>query len=71
MHPAFSLIFFTNLAGMAQGLIVSLVILHLAGDSLPNSFLNYLAFPVCLLLLMGGLLASFFHLGHPERAWRI
>jgi len=70
MHPAFSLIFFTNLAGMAQGLIISLVILHLAGDSLPSSFLNYLAFPVCLLLLMGGLLASFFHLGHPERAWR-
>jgi DMSO reductase anchor subunit len=32
--------------------------------------MNYLAFPMVLLLLAGGLLASFFHLGHPERAWR-
>lgn len=70
MRPAFSLIFFTSMAGMAQGLVVSLIILHLAGDPLPNHFMNYLAFPVALLLLVGGLLASFFHLGHPERAWR-
>lgn len=70
MHPAFSLIFFTNMAGMAQGVVLSLIILHMAGDPLPNPFMNYLAFPVVLALLLGGLLASFFHLGHPERAWR-
>ncbi|NCX46089.1 MAG: DMSO reductase [Burkholderiaceae bacterium] len=70
MHPAFSLVFFTSMAGMAQGMVVSLLVLHLAGDPLPNQFMNYLAFPIILLLLAGGLLASFFHLGHPERAWR-
>ncbi len=70
MHPAFSLIFFTGMAGMAQGMVMSLLILHLAGDPLPSHFMNYLAFPIVLLLLAGGLLASFFHLGHPERAWR-
>ncbi len=70
MHPAFSLIFFTGMAGMAQGMVMSLLVLHLAGDPLPNHFMNYLAFPIILLLLAGGLLASFFHLGHPERAWR-
>ncbi len=70
MHPAFSLIFFTGMAGMAQGMVMSLLVLHLAGDPLPNQFMNYLAFPIILLLLAGGLLASFFHLGHPERAWR-
>ena len=70
MHPAFSLIFFTAMAGMAQGMVMSLLVLHLAGDPLPNHFMNYLAFPIILLLLAGGLLASFFHLGHPERAWR-
>ena len=70
MHPAFSLVFFTSMAGMAQGMVVSLLVLHLAGDPLPNQVMNYLAFPIILLLLAGGLLASFFHLGHPERAWR-
>ncbi len=70
MHPAFSLIFFTAMAGMAQGMVMSLLVLHLAGDPLPNHFMNYLAFPIILLLLAGGLLASFFHLGHPERVWR-
>ncbi len=70
MHPALSLIFFTGMAGMAQGMVMSLLILHLAGDPLPSYFMNYLAFPIVLFLLAGGLLASFFHLGHPERAWR-
>jgi len=32
--------------------------------------LSTLALPVALFLLALGLLASFFHLGHPERAWR-
>ncbi len=70
MHPAFSLIFFTGMVGLAQGMVVSLLILHGAGDPLPSNFMNALAFPALLLLLTGGLLASFFHLGHPERAWR-
>ncbi len=70
MHPAFSLIFFTAMAGMAQGMVMSLLVLHLVGDPLPSHFMNYLAFPIVLALLAGGLLASFFHLGHPERAWR-
>lgn len=70
MHPNFSLIFFTTLAGMAQGLLVFIGILNIGNDGLPNDFLVKLAIPTALVLLITGLIASMFHLGHPERAWR-
>ena len=70
MQPNFSLIFFTIFAGMAQGLIVSIALLNFRATLLPSEFLAWLALPVALVLLVIGLLASFFHLGHPERAWR-
>ncbi len=70
MHPSFSLIFFTTLAGMAQGLLVFIGIMSIGNSGLPDDFLVLLALPISLALLMIGLIASMFHLGHPERAWR-
>jgi DMSO reductase anchor subunit len=70
MHPSFSLILFTSMAGMAQGAIVSLAVLNSGSEQLPSELLNVYLFPLILALLFGGLLASTFHLGHPERAWR-
>ena len=70
MHPSFSLILFTSMAGMAQGAIVSLAVLNSGSEQLPSELLNVYLFPLILALLFGGLLASTFHLGRPERAWR-
>jgi DMSO reductase anchor subunit len=67
MHPAFSVISFTTLLGAAQGLLVSLATLQLFGVSIPALPL-LLAIATTLLIVSLG--ASFFHLGHPERAWR-
>ena len=74
MHPAFSVIFLTTLIGAGQGLFLALytaqsyaaVGLLPAQDSRFYVWGNAIAF----VLLIGGLVASFFHLGHPERAWR-
>ena len=70
MRPQFSIIFFTTLAGMAQGLLFFIALSNLYSQSTPNAFLTNIALPVAFVLLSLGLLASFFHLGHPERAWR-
>lgn len=70
MRPQFSIIFFTTLAGMAQGLLFSLAILDFPVQIFTQSFLSTFAFPAALVLLGLGLIASFFHLGRPERAWR-
>ncbi len=74
MHPAFSVIFLTTLIGAAQGLFLALFSgqIYMELNLLPavdTSFFG-IGSVVALLLLGGGLLASFFHLGHPERAWR-
>jgi DMSO reductase anchor subunit len=74
MHPAFSVIFLTTLIGVGQGLFLALY----TGESyatvelLPeqgSTFYSWGSF-IALVFLTGGLIASFFHLGHPERAWR-
>jgi DMSO reductase anchor subunit len=70
MQPNFSLVFFTTLAGMSQGLLFYIAIFKSQFNLLSNSFLTNLALPVSFGLLIASLLASFFHLGHPERAWR-
>jgi DMSO reductase anchor subunit len=69
MNPAFSVVFFTTLAGAAQGLVVTLAVTTLLGRA-PSTFFALLALVVALLLAIGGLGASFLHLGRPERAWR-
>lgn len=74
MHPAFSVIFLTTLIGVAQGLFTALMIgqtYELSDSSLSFGNNFYLIGAILVLLFMGGgLIASFFHLGRPERAWR-
>ncbi len=75
MHPAFSVIFLTTLIGVGQGLFLALYAAELgaAFDLLaPQHGQRFFAAGSALSLafLAAGLLASFFHLGHPERAWR-
>ena len=70
MRPQFSIIFFTTLAGMAQGLLFFIALANLHSQTTPSTFLTNIALPVAFVLLSLGLVASFFHLGHPERAWR-
>ena len=74
MHPAFSVIFLTTLIGAGQGLFLALMTAQAyinigALPAQPHVFYGS-ASMVALSLLVGGLVASFFHLGHPERAWR-
>ena len=66
MKPAWSVILFTTLAGAGQGLFLAL---FAARASAPANF-HAAASAICVVLLGLGLVASFFHLGHPERAWR-
>ena len=74
MRPAWSVILLTTLIGAGQGLFLALY----AADafdasrgqaSLAPAFVAAMV-GATLALVGGGLLASFFHLGHPERAWR-
>mgnify|MGYP002624315180 CR=1 FL=1 len=74
MNPAWSMIFFTTLAGAGQGLMLALFGVDLAGrlgliDIAPRAL--FVAGAVLVLVLCGvGLVASTFHLGHVGRAWR-
>ena len=73
MNPAFSVIFLTTLIGAGQGLFLALFGAELAGYSSAGSGARgffVVAGVVALALTGGGLVASFFHLGRPERAWR-
>ena len=64
MHPAPSVILFTTLSGIGFGLLAFLGL----GLPLVTGWLAFAFFAVAYLLAVGGLLASTFHLGHPERA---
>ncbi|WP_126456638.1 dimethyl sulfoxide reductase anchor subunit family protein [Sulfuriflexus mobilis] len=74
MHPAFSVIFLTTLIGVGQGLFLALY----TGESyavvelLPAQSQDFYVWGsvIAVAFLIGGLIASVFHLGHPERAWR-
>ncbi|HEX9772978.1 MAG TPA: DmsC/YnfH family molybdoenzyme membrane anchor subunit [Steroidobacteraceae bacterium] len=64
MKPAWSVLLLTTLIGAGQGLFLALFAAQASGRLLfAGSGLSFA-------LLAAGLLASFFHLGHPERAWR-
>jgi DMSO reductase anchor subunit len=69
MHPAFSILFFTTMAGMGQGLVVVLAIAILFGIPTAPGFVT-IALCLAELLLVGGLASSFLHLGNKMRAWR-
>ena len=64
MHPAPSVIIFTTLSGLGFGLLVWLGI----GFPTVTGWTAFAFFTIAYLLAVGGLLASTFHLGHPERA---
>lgn len=74
MHPAFSVIFLTTLIGAGQGLFLALFTVesYAAFGLLPSQSADFYTCGsvIALGLLVLGLFASFFHLGHPERAWR-
>ncbi|MCW8952259.1 MAG: dimethyl sulfoxide reductase anchor subunit, partial [Rhodospirillales bacterium] len=75
MRPAFSVLFLTTLIGAGQGLVLALVAGQfywvIGGGQVQESSLFYAAGSGLALALLGvGLFASFFHLAHPERAWR-
>ena len=75
MHPAFSIIFLTTLIGAGQGLFLALYsgrlysVLRVYPSDNPADF-YVLGSLIALLLLIAGLVSSFFHLGRPARAWR-
>jgi len=65
MNPAFSVIFLTTLIGVGQGLFLALF------SSQTYGIVNVLPAQPGSFYALGGLIAlAFFHLGHPERAWR-
>lgn len=75
MNPAFSVIFLTTLIGAGQGLFLAIYGIEIATElnvlTIENSPTLFISGSLISLLLTGlGLIASFFHLGHPERAWR-
>ncbi len=74
MHPAFSVIFLTTLIGAGQGLFLALAATEAASAlallPAPGGGFYAAGAAVAVGLTGAGLLASFFHLGHPERAWR-
>ena len=66
MHPALSVISFTTLSGMGYGLAFVLAL----GHGNPAALSTKIAWVAALGLISVGFLASTFHLGNPQRAWR-
>ncbi|WP_019954670.1 dimethyl sulfoxide reductase anchor subunit family protein [Yoonia vestfoldensis] len=64
MHPAKSVIIFTTFSGLGFGLLFWLGI----GAITPTGLSAFIWFTIAYLAAVGGLLASTFHLGRPERA---
>jgi len=70
MHPAYSVIFFTTASGAGYGLLALLGLLNAGGYLPTDRWFGLTAFVISFGLITFGLLASTFHLGHPERSWR-
>ncbi len=66
MNPAPSVILFTVFSGLGFGFLAFLGL----GVFVPSGWVAFLFWGLGYGLAVGGLLASTFHLGHPERAWR-
>ena len=64
MHPAPSIILFTTLSGLGFGMLAFLGL----DVPAPRGWTAFWFFLIAYVLAVGGLLASTFHLGHPERA---
>lgn len=70
MHPAYSVILFTTASGAGYGLLIWLAITALAHGRAADWRFAIASSLVALALVTFGLVASTFHLGRPERAWR-
>ncbi len=74
MRPAFSVVFLTTLIGAGQGLLLALYAADVAGRSGAATAISprfvAIGAGIAVVLAILGLVASFFHLGRPERAWR-
>ncbi len=75
MHPWFSVFFLTTLIGAGQGLFLGLYAAEIAAllrVAPPQQGSSFFVLGSLLALVLTGLgtIASLFHLGHPERAWR-
>jgi sulfite dehydrogenase (quinone) subunit SoeC len=70
VNPAWSVVFFTVLAGFGQGLAVALSFGVMAGAVDAHGFGFSAALACSIALMLVGLASSFLHLGHPMRAWR-
>ncbi|MEW5728829.1 MAG: DmsC/YnfH family molybdoenzyme membrane anchor subunit [Pseudomonadota bacterium] len=75
MHPAFSVLFLTTLIGVGQGMLIALVagqwyFVIGATDAQETGAFYAIGSALALVFLGLGLVASFFHLANPQRAWR-
>jgi DMSO reductase anchor subunit len=74
MRPALSVVLLTTLIGAGQGLFLALFLAEVAAHAglLPRPSMPFFAGggAAVLALTGAGLVASIFHLGHPERGWR-
>jgi DMSO reductase anchor subunit len=70
MHPAYSVILFTTASGAGYGLLALLGLVGISHGEASSLAFGLTAMLIALGLITLGLLASTFHLGHPERAWR-
>lgn len=66
MHPAASVIIFNTFSGLGFGLLFWLGL----GVLVPTGMGAFIWFTIAYVLAVGGLIASTFHLGHPERAFK-
>ena len=70
MHPAYSVILFTTASGAGYGLLMWLAFTALSHGQASDRRFAIAASALGLGLVTFGLIASTFHLGRPERAWR-
>jgi DMSO reductase anchor subunit len=70
LHPAYSVIIFSTLSGAGYGLLALGALAGAAHGPASSFAFGALVMAIGLGLITAGLLASTFHLGHPERAWR-
>jgi len=70
VNPSFSVVALTTASGAGYGMLFWLGLLNAFAALPPARWFGVAATLVALALSGAGLLASTFHLGHPERAWR-
>ena len=70
MHPAYSVILFTTFSGAGYGLLIMLAMFAIF-EAVPfDRWFGFVSFALAFAVIGFGLIASTYHLGHPERAIR-